>query len=326
MFGTEGNPAIVALGGGTGLSVLLKGLKKYVSNLTAIVTMADDGGSSGRLRRELGVLPPGDIRSCLVALAEDDSQMTRLFQFRFGDGPLAGHSFGNLFLAALTKMTGDFAESVKFAGDVLGARGAVLPASEDMVSLKAELSDGSLVEGQSFIASSLRSCRRIWLEPADAQPTAAALKAIAQADLIVVGPGSLFTSIIPNFLVRGISQAIAAAKCPKLFVCNVMTQPGETLGFSAADHLAALLEHGGTGIIDTVLVNTAEPPAQTIELYRAQGAQPVAIDAKRLASMGVSVLSADLGFAAGDYFRHDGARLAAAALSLAGVHKPLPAE
>lgn len=230
MFGVEGKPSIVAIGGGTGLSVLLSGLKHYTGNLTAVVTVADDGGSSGRLRRELGVPPPGDIRNCLVALAEDESLMGLLFQYRFEEGPLAGHSFGNLLLAALTKVTGDFEEAVRLSSKILATCGKVLPASLDLVSLKAKLADDRVVAGQSFIANSLESCRRIWLEPANARPTEAVLTAISKADLIVAGPGSLFTSIIPNFLIREISEAVAAANCPRLFVCNVMTQPGETPG------------------------------------------------------------------------------------------------
>lgn len=316
--GQPGQPSIVAIGGGTGLSVLLSGLKHYTGNITAVVTVADDGGSSGRIRREMGVPPPGDIRNCLVALAEEESLMGLLFQYRFEDGPLTGHSFGNLFLAALTKVTGDFEEAVRLSSKILATCGTVLPASMDLVTLKARLAGGQMLTGQSLITGSHDSCRRIWLEPADARPTEAVLTAIAKADLIVVGPGSLFTSIIPNFLIREISEAVAAADCPRLFVCNVMTQPGETQGFTAADHLVALTGHAGMDVVDAVLVNTAEPSAGIVQAYKDYGSEPVEIDSERLASLGVQILCADIGYAAADCFRHDRARLAAAVMTLMG--------
>jgi uncharacterized cofD-like protein len=313
--GVRDNPAVVALGGGTGLAMLLRGLKKHISNLTAVVTVADDGGSSGRLRREMGILPPGDIRNCLVALAEDESLMGELFQYRFEEGPLSGHSFGNLFLAALTRVTGDFEEAVRQSSQILKTRGRVMPASLDLVSLKAELDDGSLVEGQSAITACNRSCRHIWLEPENARPTDAVLEAIAGADIIVAGPGSLFTSIIPNLLIGETVSAIAAADCPKVFVCNVMTQPGETIGFTAADHLEALISHTQPGIVDSIIVNTAKPPAPVVEFYRAAGALPVVIDEDRLEGFGVRVLLAEVA-SGGNYFRHDSEKLAAAIISL----------
>ncbi|MHB9112749.1 MAG: gluconeogenesis factor YvcK family protein [Thermoleophilia bacterium] len=315
--GSTDNPAIVVLGGGTGLATLLSGLKNFTSNLTAVVTVADDGGSSGRLRREMGILPPGDIRNCLVALAEDESLMGRLFQYRFeeGEGPLSGHCFGNLFLAALTKVTDDFEEAVRLSSKILKTRGTVLPASLDLVWLKAELDDGTLVEGQSAIAGSNRCCRHIWLEPEDARPTSAVMEAIAKAEIIVAGPGSLFTSILPNLLIREITEAVAAAGCPRVFICNVMTQPGETMGFSAADHLEALVEHTQAGIVDSMLVNTAEPPAPVVEFYRAKGALPVVIDRERLESAGVNVIYDDVA-SGGNYFRHDSGKLAAAVMAL----------
>ncbi|MHB1390801.1 MAG: gluconeogenesis factor YvcK family protein [Thermoleophilia bacterium] len=263
-------PAIVVLGGGTGLATLISGLKHYTTRVTAVVTVADDGGSSGRLKREIGVVPPGDIRNCLVALAEDESLMGQLFQYRFDEGQLTGHSFGNLFLAALAKVTGDFEEAVRLSSKILAIRGAVLPASLDMVSLQAELADGSLVAGQSLISGSSQSCRRVWLDPATARPTEAVLEAIESADMLVVGPGSLFTSIIPNFLIEAIAAAVSAAHCPRLFVCNVMTQPGETLGFTAADHLAALTAHAGVTVADTILVNTIKPPPAIDRAYRGE--------------------------------------------------------
>lgn len=314
---TDGNPAVVVLGGGTGLATLLSGLKHFTTNLTAVVTVADDGGSSGRLRREMGILPPGDIRNCLVALAEDESLMGRLFQYRFeaGEGSLSGHSFGNLFLAALTKVTDDFEEAVRLSSKILKTRGTVLPASLDPVWLKAELDDGSIVEGQSAIASSDRCCRQIWLEPEDTRPTSAVLEAIATADIIVAGPGSLFTSIIPNLLIRKIAQAVSEADCPVVFICNVMTQPGETRGFSAADHLEALLKHAQPGIVSAMLVNTVEPPAPVVEFYSSKGALPVVIDRERLDGFGISVIYDELA-SGGNYFRHDSGKLATAVMSL----------
>jgi uncharacterized cofD-like protein len=311
------NPAIVVLGGGTGLATLLSGLKNFTTDLTAVVTVADDGGSSGRLRREMGILPPGDIRNCLVALAEDESLMGKLFQFRFeeGEGPLSGHSFGNLFLAALTKVTDDFEEAVRLSSKILKTRGKVLPASLDPVWLKAELDDGRMVEGQSAIASSDRCCRHIWLEPEDTKPTGAVLDAIGAADIIVAGPGSLFTSILPTLLIGEVAAAVAVAECPRLFICNVMTQPGETMGFSAADHLQALIEHTRPGIVDKMLINTAAPPAPVVEFYRSKGALPVAIDNQRLESFGIKIIYGEVA-SGNNYFRHDSDKLAAAVMAM----------
>ncbi len=310
-------PAVVVIGGGTGLSTLLRGLKELTANITAVVTVADDGGSSGRLRRELGILPPGDIRNCLVALARDESLLSRLFQYRFEEGPLSGHSFGNLFLAALSKVTDDFEEAVRLSSRILATRGRVLPASPDLVTLRAELADGSQEEGQASISNSAQSCRRIWLEPENAHATDAALRAIAAADIIVIGPGSLFTSIIPNLLIREITLALKEAVCPRLFICNVMTQPGETLGFTASDHLEALLTHASPGIIDMVVVNNTAPPAAVIRHYLSTGAEPVMGDDVKLENMGVRVVMADVA-SSGDYFHHDSRKLAATVMSQLG--------
>jgi len=309
------DPAIVVMGGGTGLATLLSGLKHYTADLTAVVTVADDGGSSGRLRREMGILPPGDIRNCLVALAEDESLMGRLFQYRFDEGPLSGHSFGNLFLAALTKVTDDFEEAVRLSSKILATRGKVLPASLDLVTLRAELDDGRIVEGQSAIADSNRACRNIFLEPRDARPTDAVLEAIDKAQIIVIGPGSLFTSIIPNLLIEKIADAVEAAACPRVFVCNVMTQPGETLGFSVAEHLDALIAHTRPGIVDTMIVNTIEPPSPIVEFYSAKGAAPVLVDRDRLEAIGINFVFAEVA-SGGNYFRHDSRKLADAIMSL----------
>lgn len=315
------NPSIVALGGGNGLATLLKGLKRHTSNLTAIVTVADDGGSSGRLRREMGVLPPGDIRNCLVALSDDESLMGRLFEYRFPEGELEGHSFGNLMLTALAQVTGDFEEAIRIASGVLEARGQVLPATLDKVFLRAVLKNGGFVEGQSRITGTSGSCREVFLEPAAVRPAATALAAIASADLIVLGPGSLFTSIIPNLLIPQIKAAVMESKCRRVFICNVMTQPGETTEFSAADHLEALQRHAGDQIVDTILVNMAAPDPKIVDVYARHGARPVQPDAKRLNEMGVRILITDVGFAAGDYFRHDYDRLGVAVMSLLGVQR-----
>lgn len=322
--GATAGPRVVALGGGTGLSTLLSGLKHHTSDLTAIVTVADDGGSSGRLRRDLGVLPPGDIRSCLEALAEDDSILRELFSYRFPEGELAGHSLGNLLLIALSDIAGSFEQAIAATERLLGAGGRVLPATLDQVALEAQMSDGRTIAGQARITGSRSSCRSVRLQPEKVQPAAAALAAVTGAELVVIGPGSLFTSLIPNLLIPELAAAVKAQQCRRLFVCNVMTQPGETVGFSAADHLETLQRHAGPDIVDTILVNTAAPPPEIVDAYAREGAQPVAIDEDRLESMGVDVLEADVGFAAGDYFRHDHARLGAAVMSLLGVRRGRP--
>jgi uncharacterized cofD-like protein len=261
-------PRIVAIGGGTGLSSLLRGLKELTSNITAVVTVADDGGSSGRLREELGVPPMGDIRNCMAALADAEPAMTRLLQYRFeanGRQPrtLEGHAVGNLLIAALTDIEGDFEEAVRQANRVLAVRGKVVPAAPVPITLHAELSDGDVIAGQSLIARA-RGIERVWITPADARACDEAVEAIAAADLIVLGPGSLFTSLLPNLLVPGIRAALEATSAPRLFVSNVATQIGETEGFMLADHLAVLRNHGLGGLIDAVLANdnyTARAPA-----------------------------------------------------------------
>jgi uncharacterized cofD-like protein len=310
-------PRIVALGGGTGLSVLLSGLKEHSSNLTAVVTVADDGGSSGLLRRGLGVLPPGDIRSCLVALADDESLMSRLFQYRFPlEGGLQGHSFGNLFVAALAEVTGDFERAVQESTSVLNVRGRVLPATLESVTLHAELQGGERVDGESSITASARLPLRIWLDPAEPRAVPAALDAIAAADLVVLGPGSVYTSIVPNLLIPEVRAAIAHTRARVVYVCNVMTQPGETDDYSASDHVSALSRHGVVGLIDDVLVNDTPISEVLAEVYRAGGAAPVEIDDDALRTLGVRVVHAGLA-REGDFFRHDSAQLADAVLRLA---------
>ncbi len=247
---------IVVIGGGTGLSTLLRGLKKYSDNLTAIVTVADDGGSSGRLRRELGVLPPGDFRQCIAALADAEPLMTELFQYRFDQGTgLDGHSFGNLFIVAMSAVTGNFERALRESSRVLAVRGQILPSTLENVTLCAELDDASFVEGESQIPHGPSPIKRVYLRPPDATAYPEALKAIAEADLIVLGPGSLYTSIMPNLLVDGIAGAIRAVQVPKVYVCNVASQPGETDGYNLSRHIKALEGHIGKGLFQYVLAN-----------------------------------------------------------------------
>src|SRR5690554_3902621 len=231
-------PRIVTIGGGTGLGTILRGLKKTTDNLTAIVTVADDGGSSGRLRAEFGILPPGDIRNCLIAMADLEPLMEKLMQYRFNGGTgLSGHSFGNLFITAMTGITGDFEKAIEASSQVLAVRGRVYPATLANVQLHAELSDGRKVTGESTIGKSDCSIRRVYMEPSTAEALPEAIKAIEEADVVILGPGSLYTSVIPPLLVRGIREALQNTKAPKVYICNVMTQPGETTGFTASDHL-----------------------------------------------------------------------------------------
>lgn len=252
-------PSIVAIGGGHGLSTLLRGVKRYTSAITAIVTVADDGGSSGRLRRELGVLPPGDFRNCIAALADDEALITQLFQYRFGNGELNGHSFGNLFITAMAEITGSFERAILESGRVLAIRGRVLPSTLRDVTLLADLSleaEGvNRVAGESRITKAGGVIRRVYLEPDDVPAYPEAVHAILEADMVVAGPGSLYTSVLPNLLVHEIAQAVAASRAVKVYVCNVATQRGETEGYSAADHVAALEAHVGSGLFPIVLVN-----------------------------------------------------------------------
>jgi len=300
----------VALGGGTGLANLLKGAKRLpVASLTAVVTVTDDGGSSGRLRQEFGVPAPGDVRSCLVALAEDDALLARLFSFRFpGEGPTGGHSLGNLFMIALAQLVGDFPQAVRLAGEVLRTRGQVLPATEANVHLVAETKGGELVVGETAIAAA-GPPKRLALSPADAPALPAVVQALRQADMVVLGPGSLFTSIAPNLLVRGVAEALAESRAFVVYVANLVTQPGETDGFSLGDHVAALRQLAPSLRLDVVLANSAPLPPEVAARYRAAGAQPVLPE--RLA--GVRVVARELLLATPEgTVRHDPGKLAAA--------------
>jgi len=312
---------VVALGGGTGLSAVLRGLKAYIAprhvttklrpiaDLAAVVTVTDDGGSSGRLRREYRVLPPGDIRNCMVALSKDEHLLTQLFRYRFpGDGSLGGHSFGNLFLTALTDVTGDFSEAIRVSAEVLAIRGRIFPSTEQNVTLEAELEDGSLVEGETRISKSRKPIRRIRLVPRHVHPHPETLRAIRQADLILLGPGSLYTSIIPNLLVDGVIEAIIRSRGTCVYIANLMTQPGETQHYSVADHVRAIYEHTRRKVFDYVVINRAPVAPRLLQRYKAQGAEQVAPSYAELHRMGVKYVAGDL-LQQDTVVRHDHTRL-----------------
>jgi uncharacterized cofD-like protein len=317
---------IVAFGGGTGLSTLLRGLKQHIArrkppmrlpiaDLAAVVTVTDDGGSSGRLRREYRILPPGDIRNCLVALSQDETLLGRLFQYRFPAGRgLGGHSFGNLFLTALTNVTGDFTEAVRLSSAVLSIRGRIFPSTPANVTLRARLADGRVVAGETEISRSRRPIRRVWLEPPRAHALPEVLEAIRDADLLLVGPGSLYTSLIPSLLVEGIAPAIRRTSAVRVYVANLMTQPGETLGYSAADHVAAIYEHVGPGLFDWAVANSAPVSPRLLRRYRAEGAGAVRFDRARLERLGLRCLAGELVEEDG-VARHDPRKLARLLLS-----------
>lgn len=287
-------PRIVAIGGGTGLPVVLQGLKDLTSNLTALVTVTDSGRSSGRLRADLGILPPGDLRNCLVALSDSSKLLNDLFQYRFAGGTLEGMSFGNLFIAAMAKVTGSFESAVRETSRILAIRGKVLPSTYNDVHLCAKLADGRTVEGEVAVrAPNKPPIKDVFLRPADVKANEEALNEILRADLIVIGPGSLYTSVISNLLVPAIPEAIAASKAKKVYVCNIVTQPGQTDGYSCADHIDAIERYLGQGVLNAVLVNSNVPPAAILERYRAEGADLVRID-DRLASRRVQIILDDL--------------------------------
>lgn len=296
---------VVAIGGGTGLSTLLRGMKEYVvrrsdehpnsdrpiSELTAVVTVTDDGGSSGRLRRENRVLPPGDIRNCMVALSKDEALLSRLFQYRFREGKgLAGHNFGNLFLAALTHVTGDFAEAVSFSSKVLAIRGRIFPSTLSNVHLVAKLTNGQTVHGESRITGRHSTIDKIWLSPSLVEPFPPVLEAIREADLIILGPGSLYTSILPNLLIRKIAGAIAKSSAPRVYIANLMTQPGETAAYSQADHLRAIRAHTPRSVVDWVVANRQTVSLEVAKRYRREGAEQVVVDLPELQKLGYRVI------------------------------------
>ncbi len=283
-------PKIVVIGGGTGLSTLLRGLKNYTSNITAIVSVADDGGSSGKLRADLGILAPGDIRNCIVALADKEPLMEALLQYRFHSGELSGHSMGNLLLAALNDLTGEFYQAVQGMNRVLAIRGRVLPVTLQNVTLGAEFSDGNKVQGESAIPKYGKKIRRIFLEPADCYPLPEALEAILDADAVVLGPGSLYTSVLPNLVVHGMGDVLARSPAIKIYVCNIMTQKGETDGYSASKHLEAIVAQVGD-VVDYMLVNTGQMSKSAKSRYRKEGATMVQADIRQIEKMGVRVIT-----------------------------------
>jgi uncharacterized cofD-like protein len=330
---------VVAIGGGTGLSTLLRGLKRYVvtpdrrrgirlerasdlertpapscpaprciiRELSAVVTVTDDGGSSGRLREDFKMLPPGDIRNCMVALSEDEHLLSKLFQFRFEHGELEGHSFGNLFVAALSHITGDFAQAVQMSSQILATRGKIFPSTNTNVTLTAEMDDGSLVRGETNITASRHSIVELRLEPETADPLPETLEAIANADLITLGPGSLYTSLITNLLVRGIPEALAASRATKVFVCNLMTQANESLGLSASQHIEKILQHAGgvtSPIFDYALINTGHISDERLEQYAREGQQPIEADLERVRALGVEPMTGNF-VHEDDVLRHD---------------------
>jgi uncharacterized cofD-like protein len=321
---------VVVIGGGTGLSTLLAGLKRYVavagaasrpfssqiSNLSAVVTVTDDGGSSGRLRKELNMLPPGDIRNCIVALSEDEALLSKLFRHRFDKGSgLEGHSFGNLFLAALTSITNDFAEAVRLSSEVLATCGHIYPATTSNVELEALMEDGSRVRGETKITASKIRIRELFLVPPNPEPLPQTLRAIAEADLITIGPGSLFTSLTPNLLVRGIPQAIAASRALKVYICNLMTQANESIGRTAADHICALNAHAGGQIFDYALINQKPASREMKAKYALEGATQVVADCQAIRDLGVQPVLGDY-LTEGDVARHDTDRIARDLLKL----------
>ena len=315
---------VVTLGGGTGLSALLRGLKQHVVprhdpyptakrpivDLAAIVTVTDDGGSSGRLRRENRVLPPGDIRNCMVALSKDEALLSRLFQFRFSAGHgLTGHNFGNLFLAALTHVTGDFAEAVRVSSRVLAIRGRIFPSTISNVTLEAILENGERVHGETKITASRSPIRKLMLVPRKVRPLQESVQAIREADLILIGPGSLYTSILPNLLIGDIARAIAGSRAPRVYIANLMTQPGETTNYSVAEHLRAIQEHVKPRIVDYVVANRQRVSPAVAKRYKREGAAQVPVDGSGLRKMGVKVLLGNL-LDERDKIRHHSARLA----------------
>lgn len=305
-------PKIVAIGGGTGLSILLRGLKEYTSNITAIVTVADDGGGSGILREDLGMLPPGDIRSCILALANTEPTMEKILQYRFKEGSLKGQNFGNLFIAAMNEIYGSFELAIKETSNVLAVTGKVLPMTLDDVTLYAVLENGDIVAGESNIPlknkEALSKIDRIYMKPEITYPLAEAVEAVKEADIIVLGPGSLYTSVIPNLLVNDMSDYICESNATKVYIPNVMTQPGETDDYTVFDHVEAILKHGCKDLLDYIIVNVEKIPEETLEKYKEDGSKPVILteeDEKKLKKLNIKVIKDNLIEVKKDYIRHD---------------------
>lgn len=313
----KNRPKIAVIGGGTGLSVLLRGLKVHPVDITAIVTVADDGGSSGILRNELEIPAPGDIRNVLAALSEAEPMLKSLFQYRFKNGNgLSGHSLGNLLLAAITSITGDFVAGIRELSRVLNVNGIVLPSANQSVVLNAKMTDGTVVEGESKIPKANKVIEKVFLTPKDVKAVPESLEAIKEADLIVIGPGSLYTSILPNLLVPGLGEALCRARAKKVYICNVMTQHGETNHFTAADHVQALMDHVHRSFIDIIVVNNKDIPANIAARYQREGAEPVRFDEERLTSFGFEVISGKMIQYDHSVIRHDAQRIAELLVSL----------
>ncbi len=328
---------VVALGGGTGLSTILRGLKRHVptvdappedpgpviGHLTAVVTVTDDGGSSGRLRREFGVIPPGDIRNCMIAVSDDSDLLSQLFQYRFSAGEgLEGHSFGNLFLTALADVTGDFTEAIKLSSVILKTRGDIVPATTANVQVEAEMDDGTRVRGETNITASKRRVVKLRMNPPNPEPLPNTLKAIAEADLITIGPGSLFTSLVTNLLVKGVAEALIRSRAVKVYICNLMTQANESLDLTASQHVKALFDHAGGKIFDYALLNGMAVPADVRERYAAENASPIVNDVDAVRALGVEPLVGEY-LHLGDKLRHDYVRVTRDLLHLAtSVKRP----
>lgn len=317
-------PNVVVIGGGTGLSILLRGLKEYTPNITAIVTVADDGGGSGILREDLGMLPPGDIRACILALANTEPTMEKLLNFRFENGMLKGQSFGNLFIAAMNEIYGSFELAVKETSNVLSITGKVLPMTIDNVNLLAELENGVIIKGESNIPEVVKEIgskiKRVFIDSKVSYPLEDAINAIDNADLIVLGPGSLYTSVIPNLLVNDMVDKIYNATAPKVYICNVMTQPGETDGYGLIDHVQAILDHSREDLLDYVIVNTEEIPDETLEKYITDGSRPVIADRNDeiiLRNKNIVLISDNLIDIKKDYIRHDNIELSKLLINIA---------
>ncbi|MBR5487393.1 MAG: YvcK family protein, partial [Phascolarctobacterium sp.] len=309
-------PAITVVGGGTGLSTLLRGMKYITNNCTAVVTSADDGGSSGRLRKELGIIPPGDLRNCLTALADREPLMERLMQYRFkGDSPLAGHCFGNLFIAAMAEAEGGMEEGLNATSQILKVRGRVIPSTLEDIQLQAEMSDGTIVSGESKIPEARKRIKKMLMKPANASASKGAVDAILKSDVLIFGPGSLYTSVIPNLLVEEIREAILKSDAVKIYVCNVMTQPGETDGYGAFEHVRALIDHMGHQFLDYVIVNDQKITTEQLKQYYAEGSMPVTPDVEKIRKLGITVVPASL-ISKDDLVRHEPRKLARALIML----------
>ncbi len=314
-------PHIAVIGGGTGISTLLRGLKKFTTNLSAIITVADDGGGSGMLRRDLGMLPPGDIRNCILALADTEPQMEKLLQYRFMEGDLKGQSFGNLFLAAMTGISENFETAIRNTSEVLAVTGTVLPVSSENVNLIAELEDGTIIKGESRIGEHNKfhpgRIKKIKLDKSNVKPLDSALMAIDDAQVIILGPGSLYTSIIPNLLVDHVVDRIVKSKAMKIYVANIMTQPGETEGYSVYDHIQAIYHHAGAAdFIDACIINTQKIPDETYKRYQADGAVPVKADSLKIKKSGIRFFGKELLQIKQGYIRHDPYKLAKAIIDI----------